>query len=95
MVAQPVQVAGYRVITRLGSGGMGTVYLVENPQLRRREALKVISIAETVDWARTLVALQVGTLDDEVIAQTLGVVLKHREDIELAVQTLDLDRALA
>ena len=49
MVAQPVQVAGYRVITRLGSGGMGTVYLVENPQLRRREALKVISIAETVD----------------------------------------------
>ncbi|PKZ65304.1 serine/threonine protein kinase [Gordonia terrae] len=49
MAAQPVQVAGYPVITRLGSGGMGTVYLVENPQLRRREALKVISIAETVD----------------------------------------------
>ncbi|MFE0748411.1 protein kinase [Gordonia sp. NPDC058843] len=49
MATQPDQVAGYRVITRLGSGGMGTVYLVENPQLRRREALKVISIAETVD----------------------------------------------
>ncbi len=49
MAAQPVEVAGYPVITRLGSGGMGTVYLVENPQLRRREALKVISIAETVD----------------------------------------------
>ncbi|MCR5980621.1 protein kinase [Gordonia jinghuaiqii] len=49
MAHQPDQVAGYRVIARLGSGGMGTVYLVENPQLRRREALKVISVAETVD----------------------------------------------
>ncbi len=49
MAHQPDQVAGYRVISRLGTGGMGTVYLVENPQLRRREALKVISIAETVD----------------------------------------------
>lgn len=50
MAHHPEQVAGYRVISRLGTGGMGTVYLVENPpQLRRREALKVISIAETVD----------------------------------------------
>ncbi|MHC3004948.1 RCC1 domain-containing protein [Gordonia metallireducens] len=49
MAHHPEEVAGYRVISRLGTGGMGTVYLVENPQLRRREALKVISVAETVD----------------------------------------------
>ncbi|MHC3004947.1 protein kinase domain-containing protein [Gordonia metallireducens] len=38
-------IAGYRVISQLGAGGMGEVYLVENLQLERREALKVISTA--------------------------------------------------
>lgn len=36
-------VSGYRVERVLGSGGMGTVYLVANPELPRREALKVLS----------------------------------------------------
>lgn len=43
------QIAGYRVISLLGSGGMGEVYLVENPHLLRREALKVISLAGAHD----------------------------------------------
>lgn len=34
--------AGYTVVSRLGHGGMGTVYLVHNPTLDRHEALKVI-----------------------------------------------------
>ena len=38
-------IAGYRVVSQLGAGGMGEVYLVENLQLERREALKVISTA--------------------------------------------------
>ncbi|WP_440712384.1 serine/threonine-protein kinase [Gordonia sp. FQ] len=37
--------AGYRVIAPIGRGGMGEVYLVENPGLARREALKLISTA--------------------------------------------------
>jgi serine/threonine protein kinase len=41
--------AGYRIISLLGRGGMGQVYLVENPHLRRREALKVISAAGAHD----------------------------------------------
>ncbi len=36
-------VAGYMVESVLGTGGMGTVYLVQNPELPRREALKVLS----------------------------------------------------
>ncbi|MGA8545127.1 MAG: serine/threonine-protein kinase, partial [Mycobacterium sp.] len=36
-------VAGYRIERVLGAGGMGTVYLVHNPTLPRREALKVLS----------------------------------------------------
>lgn len=36
-------VAGYRVERVLGAGGMGAVYLVANPELPRRDALKVLS----------------------------------------------------
>ncbi|MDL9937819.1 protein kinase [Gordonia sp. ABSL1-1] len=43
------EIAGYRVISRLGQGGMGEVYLVENPTLEREEAMKVISVAGVSD----------------------------------------------
>ncbi len=36
-------VAGYRIERVLGTGGMGVVYLVANPELPRRDALKVLS----------------------------------------------------
>ncbi|OBJ70189.1 serine/threonine-protein kinase PknH/PknJ [Mycobacterium sp. 1274756.6] len=36
-------IAGYRVERVLGAGGMGTVYLVANPELPRRDALKLLS----------------------------------------------------
>ena len=36
-------VAGYRVESRIGRGGMGVVYLAEHQTLRRRAALKIIA----------------------------------------------------
>lgn len=36
--------AGYRVLRRLGSGGMGEVYLVKHPRLPRLDALKVLRV---------------------------------------------------
>ncbi|HET6153080.1 MAG TPA: MoxR family ATPase [Marmoricola sp.] len=59
-------------------------------RLRALELRKAPSIAESVDWARTLVALGTGTLDPATIDATLGVVLKHTSDIDRAVRELKL-----
>ena len=59
-------------------------------KLRGLELRKAPSIAETIDWARTLVALGTGTLDSEAIDRTLGVVLKHSSDHDRAVRELRL-----
>jgi MoxR-like ATPase len=59
-------------------------------RLRELELKKAPSIAESVDWARTLIALQVGDLDEATVARTLGVVLKHASDQQRAVKELKL-----
>ncbi|MGH3958671.1 serine/threonine-protein kinase PknH/PknJ [Mycobacterium sp.] len=43
MIAIGAMVAGYRIEGIIGAGGMGTVYLAQNPELPRRDALKVLS----------------------------------------------------
>jgi MoxR-like ATPase len=57
-------------------------------QLRELELKKAPSIAETIDWAHTLVALQIGDLDQAAVAQTLGAVLKHASDHTKALAEL-------
>ncbi|GAA3231420.1 MoxR family ATPase [Actinocorallia longicatena] len=58
--------------------------------LRGLEIKKQPSIAETIDWARTLLALGLDTLDEETVKATLGVVLKHVSDQQRAVKELKL-----
>ena len=58
--------------------------------LRTLELKKAPSVAESIDWARTLLSLGVGTLDEEAIARTLGVVLKHHSDHARAAKELGL-----
>jgi MoxR-like ATPase len=53
-------------------------------QLRRLGLKKSPSIAETLDWARALVALGIRELDGEAVRRTLAVLLKHEEDIRKA-----------
>ncbi|RJL30342.1 AAA family ATPase [Bailinhaonella thermotolerans] len=59
--------------------------------LRSLELKKSPSIAETIDWARTLIALSLPALDAAAVSATLGVVLKHASDQERAVKELALD----
>lgn len=59
--------------------------------LREMDLRKVPSVAETIDWARTLLALGADTLDGTVVRDSLGVLLKHQDDILKAAAKLDLD----
>jgi MoxR-like ATPase len=58
--------------------------------LRAMELKKAPSIAETIDWATTLLALGIDTLDEESATATLGVVLKHISDQIRAIGELKL-----
>ncbi|WP_103352405.1 MoxR family ATPase [Amycolatopsis sp. CA-128772] len=62
--------------------------------LRAMDLRKLPSVAETVDWARTLLALGASTLDDRVVRESLGVVLKHQDDIAKAGAGLKLEQVL-
>jgi MoxR-like ATPase len=62
--------------------------------LRALELRKSPSIAETIDWARTLLALGADHLDSSIVNTTLGVVLKYEADKRRAVAELKLDEVL-
>jgi MoxR-like ATPase len=49
--------------------------------LRTVRLAKVPGVAETLDWAQALAALHADHLDEELIAETLGCVLKDADDI--------------
>jgi MoxR-like ATPase len=59
--------------------------------LRAMELKKAPSIAETIDWARTVLALGLSTLDEDTVRATIGVLLKHRSDHERAAADLRLN----
>jgi MoxR-like ATPase len=50
--------------------------------LRSENLYKVPGVSETIDWVAALVALDHETLDADAVEETLGVVLKAKEDLE-------------
>jgi MoxR-like ATPase len=58
--------------------------------IRELELKKAPSIAETLDWARTLLHLSITTLDQETLKRTLPVLLKYQSDITKATDHLQL-----
>ena len=51
-------------------------------RLRGVDLFKLPGVAETIDWANCLVALDKIALDPETVNNTLGVLLKYRDDLE-------------
>ncbi|WP_171204669.1 MoxR family ATPase [Ruegeria sp. HKCCA0235A] len=51
-------------------------------RLRTEDLFKKPGVAETIDWAKCLLALDVMNLSPEVIGDTLGAILKYQDDIQ-------------
>ncbi|MGF6862000.1 MoxR-like ATPase [Rhodobacteraceae bacterium MBR-64] len=51
-------------------------------RLRGEDLFKKPGVAETIDWAKCLLALDVIALSPEVISDTLGAILKYQDDIQ-------------
>ena len=67
-------------------------------ELRRQELYKLPGVAETLDWITALVVLDEQELSEELINDTLGTLLKYRDDIQQVQQgrvQVTLDRVQA
>ncbi|MEO1687536.1 MAG: MoxR family ATPase, partial [Pseudomonadota bacterium] len=51
-------------------------------QLREEDLFKKPGVAEAIDWAKCLVALDAVQLSPQVIADTVGAILKYQDDIQ-------------
>ncbi|MEA1902844.1 MAG: MoxR family ATPase [Actinomycetota bacterium] len=56
--------------------------------IRGLDVKKAPSVSETIDWARTLLALSIDDIDPQVLADTMHVLLKYQTDIEKATKEL-------
>ena len=91
-------------IVRLKAPGASerlSIQVVEFVQrMRTLDLFKAPGVAETIDWTRALVALDAMQLDPDTVHDTLGVLLKHQDDIARmqggdTARLLDELRALA
>jgi MoxR-like ATPase len=65
-------------------------------EIRQLDLFKKPGVAETLDWTAALVALDQNALSLDVVDDTLGVILKYQDDIDImTAETLQnvLDRA--
>jgi MoxR-like ATPase len=62
-------------------------------RLRGLDLFKLPGVAETIDWANALVALNTLRLDPASVGDTLGVLLKHQDDVA-RVQGAEVGRLL-
>jgi uncharacterized protein with von Willebrand factor type A (vWA) domain/MoxR-like ATPase len=65
--------------------------------IRTQELYKLPGVAETVDWAKALISLEVTELDAETVDATLGCILKFKGDLDVMRQaniTTSLPEAL-
>jgi MoxR-like ATPase len=65
--------------------------LVEVVQMiRGLDLKKPPSIAESIDWARTLLLMGADDIDHETFAQSMSIIVKHRTDIDLVAERVGM-----
>ena len=57
-------------------------------RIRKLDLKKTPSISETLDWVKALTLLNVRALDDELVKETLSILVKYEADIRKAQQEL-------
>jgi MoxR-like ATPase len=60
--------------------------------IRQLELKKAPSVSETLDWARTLVLLNIDSIDAQQAKETLHILLKYQSDIAKAAKELAVDK---
>jgi MoxR-like ATPase len=63
--------------------------------VRELDLKKPPSIAESIDWARTLLLMGAEDIDRETFAQSMAIIVKHRTDIDLVAERVGLRLAEA
>jgi MoxR-like ATPase len=61
--------------------------------IRQMDLKKSPSVSETLDWARTLLLLNLDAIDAQVAKDTLHILLKYQSDIAKATKDLSVDDA--
>ncbi|MDQ2622401.1 MAG: MoxR family ATPase [Actinomycetota bacterium] len=56
--------------------------------VRELDLKKPPSIAEAIDWARTLILMGADDIDADVFRQSLSIIIKHRTDLDLVVERI-------
>ncbi len=76
---EEIAIVGLKVPDLKPEMAQQAVQLVQ--QIRNMDLRKVPSISETIDWARSLVALNAREIDQETLTNTLNVLLKYETDV--------------
>ena len=59
--------------------------------IRMLDLKKAPSVSETLDWARTLLLLNIDTIDEQTAKETLHILLKYQTDIAKAAKELSVE----
>ena len=59
--------------------------------IRQLDLKKAPSVSETLDWARTLLLLNIDTIDEQTAKETLHILLKYQTDIAKAAKELSVE----
>jgi MoxR-like ATPase len=59
--------------------------------IRQLDLKKAPSVSETLDWARTLLLLNIETIDEQTAKETLHILLKYQTDIAKAAKELSVE----
>jgi len=73
-----------RIKDRLADQVIDAIHKIRNLDLKKKPC-----VSETLDWAQSLIALQIEDLSPEVVSDTLNVILKYQADVVQVREKLD------